>query len=228
MAEYLSSLDVIPRVRKALGNPATGDVPDADIVQFIWLAETELAEMYEFPSLREYEDVATVSGTTDYTMTEADILRFIDPGKNITTGNPVKRMDNDWDIRTGSRITGQSSVFWFYELGEDADGYKIVRFRPTPAGGETIRLWFIKLPTMYDDEVAMRSDLPISHQLQVIKHATKIGHLMLDDADEAGKVDTAETAYAAEHALPGAAFHKRKLDTFHARLNRTRRRRRRG
>ena len=62
MAEFMTSLDQLKALRRAVGNPATGDVPDDSLAQYIWFAECDLAEMYEFSELRSYEDIATSAG----------------------------------------------------------------------------------------------------------------------------------------------------------------------
>ena len=221
MAEFMSSLDQIKYLRRAMGNPATGDVPDPSLAQYIWLAECEMACMYEFAELRDSEDVATIAGTIDYQLTEPDILRFLQPANNITNSIEMKMMDADWDRKVGSRLTGGGQVFWFFENGVGANDRKQVRLRPTPSGVETIRLPFIKIPTMLDTEDAMRSDLPTSHTHQVLAHASMIG---LADIGERGEAKAEEellrtAEYAARHALPKAAFYSNRLVTFQQRMN---------
>jgi len=227
MAEFLSSLDQISMLRKALGNPATGDVPDASIAQFIWLGECAIASMYEFSELREYEDVSTISDTIDYEMTEPDILRFLDPSNNLTTEVEMDRMDADWDRKIGSRFTGNDSVFYFFENGVGANGRKQIRVRPTPSGIETLRIPFIKIPTMLDTETATRSDIPASHTLQVLSHSSEIGLELIAQRDEALKQQklSGKSEFAARHALPGAAFYTNHLASFSAIMNRRRGRR---
>jgi len=230
MAEFMSSLDQIDFLRRAMGNPATGDVPPASLVQYIWLAECELCEMYEFAELRDEEDISIVAGTIDYEMTEPDILRFLTPANNTSSGVEMKMMDADWDRKVGSRLTGQGSVFWYFESGVGANNRKQLRFRPTPSGSETARIPFIKIPTMLDSEEATRSDLPVSHTHQVLSHATKIGLESIGERGEAKAQEelTRAATYAARHALPQAAFYRNRLVTFQQRMNIPRARRRRG
>lgn len=227
MAEFLSSLDQIALLRKSIGSPATGDVPDALIVQYIWLGECDIAEMYEFPALRDSEDVPTEAGTYDYEMTEPDILRFLDPANNITSGFPMSRMDADWDRNIGSLITGEGPAFFWFENGEGSNGRKQIRVRPIPSGVETLRIPFIKIPTMFDTDTAMASDLPVSHTLQVLSRSSEIGLQLLSDRKEAAAQTklTPQATYAARHALPGAAFYVNRLESFQSRMNRSRRRR---
>lgn len=221
MAEFMSSLDQIKFLRRSLGNPATGEVPDASVAQYIWLAECDLCGMYEFAELRDEEDVATQAGVIDYELEEADILRFLQPANNVTSTIEMKMMDADWDRKIGSRLTGQSQVFWFFENGVGANDRKQVRLRPTPSGVETIRLPFIKIPTMLDTEEAMRSDLPVSHTLQVLSRASEIGLQMIGERGEAEiQEKLSRTAiYAARHDLPKAAFYRNRLVTFQQRMN---------
>jgi len=231
MAEFLSSLDQIKMLRRSMANPATGDVSDTALAQFIWMAECELASMYEFSELRDYEDVATIAGTTDYELDEADILRFLSPANNLTSDIEMKMMDEDWDRRVGSRLTGQGSVFWYFENGVGDNDRKQIRVRPEPSGIETLRIPFIKIPTMLDTDEAMRSDLPASHTRQVLAHAAEIGLEMIGERDEAERQSKRSglADYAARHDLPPAAFYRNRLVTFQQRMNIPRRgRRRRG
>ena len=227
MAEFLSSLDQIALLRKSIGSPATGDVSASLIVQYIWLAECDIAEMYEFPALRDSEDVATVASTYDYEMTEPDILRFLDPANNITSSTPMKRMDADWDRDVGSLITGEGDAFFWFENGLGSNSRKQIRVRPIPSGVQTLRIPFIKIPTMLDVDVAMASDLPVSHTLQVLSRASEIGLQLLADRGEAAAQAklSPQTTYAARHALPGAAFYVNRLESFQTRMSRGRRRR---
>lgn len=232
MAEFLSSEDQIKMLRRSLGNPATGDVPDAALAQFIWMAECQLASMYEFAELRGYEDVTTVAGTIDYELDEADILRFLEPANNLTSDIEMDMMDADWDRKVGSRLSGQSQAFYWFEHGVGSNDRKQIRVRPEPSGVETLRIPFIKIPTMFDTETAMRSDLPASHTRQVLAHAAEIGLEMENERDEAEKQSkrVGIANYAARHDLPQAAFYRNRLITFQQRMNIPRggRRRRRG
>ena len=227
MAEFMSSLDMIKALRKSMGNPATGDVPDASLVQYLWLGEYDLAEMYEFAELRDSEDITTAADTIDYELTEPDIVRFLTPANNITSAIEMKMMDADWDRKIGSRLTGSGSAFWYFENGVGSNDRKQIRVRPVPSGIETVRIPFIKAPTMLDSENATRSDLPVSHTLQTISRATEIGLQLIGDRAEA-KAQTelsSQSVYAARHALPKAAFYKNRWMTFQHRMNLNRRRR---
>jgi len=231
MAEFLSSQDQIKMLRRSMGNPATGDVPDTALAQFLWMSECELASMYEFAELRGYEDITTVAGTIDYELVEPDVLRFLEPANNLTSGIEMDMMDADWDRKVGSRLTGQSQAFYWFENGVGDNDRKLIRIRPEPSGVETLRIPFIKIPTMFDTETAMRSDLPASHTRQVLAHAAEIGLEMENDRDEAMKQGNLKgiADYAARHDLPQAAFYRNRLVTFQQRMNIPRRgRRRRG
>ena len=225
MAEILTSLDMIPLVRRGLGNPATGDVSDSAIAQYIWLGECDLAEMYYFAELYDEEDVSTSAGTFDYEMTEEDILRFLDPANNVTSNIPMKRKDDNWDRNIGSLITGQGAPFFFFEHERGTNGRKQVRVRPIPDGIYTLRFPFIKIPTMPDHEVQSISDLPQSHMLQVASRSVEIGLQLQAEREEADKQEklSRKTTYAARHALPGAAYYTHRLATFQSRMNRGRR-----
>jgi len=228
MAEFLSSLDQVKMLRKALGNPATGDVPDATIAQYLWLGEVDIAEIYEFSELRESEDITTEAGTYDYELDEADILRFLNPAQNITSSLPMKMKDADWDREIGSLFTGNGEPFFWFENGVGANNRKQIRLRPVPSGISTIRIPFIRIPTMLDTVVAERSDIPASHTLQVQSRSAEIGLQLINERVEASKQEklTAKTDYSAQHALPPAAFYVRRLASFQDRM--TRRRRNRG
>ena len=225
MAEFLSSEDQIPMVRKALGNPATGDVPDATVAQYIWLAETDLAEMYEFSELRSTEDITTSASTADYLLTEPDILRFLNPAQNITAGIPMKMKDADWDREIGSLFSGDGEPFFFFENGVGSNNRKQVRLRPTPSGVSTIRIPFIVIPTMFVPGTASRSDIPASHTLQVVSRAGEIGLQLLGERSEALKQEklTAKTERSAQEALPPAAFYVRRLASMQRRMTQRRR-----
>ena len=225
MAEQITSLDQIINLRSAMANPATGDVSDTQLAQYLWLAEIDLAEMYEFSELRESEDVVTSAGTKDYEMAEADILRFLDPANNETSEIPMRLKSAYWDRKVGRLITGQGPPFFFYEEGRGTtNGNKKVRFRPEPDGVYTIRVPFMKVPTMPDHQEATISDLPQSHMLQVVSRAAEIALQMTAERDEASKQQglTARTTYAARNALPKAGYYKRQLETFQKRMNRNR------
>ena len=228
MAEFLTSLDQIALLRKAMGNPATGDVSDAECAQYLWMGECDIAEMYEFEELRSYEDIDTVASQLDYEMGEdSDVLKFLYPADNLTGNFPVKMMDAQWDRRVGSLMTGVSSVFYFFENGLGENLRKKIRFRPVPSGGETIRIPFIMVPTMPDYLEISRSQIPVSHTFQVLARAAEIGLQMIGERGEAQAQQqlTAKTTYAARHALPPAAFYRRRLSTFQDRMNRRRARR---
>jgi hypothetical protein len=232
MAEFISSLDQIKMLRRSMGNPATGDVSDTALAQYIWLAECDLALMYEFAELRSYEDISTVAGTIDYELTEDDVLRFLQPANNLTANLEMDMMDEDWDRKIGSRLVGGGQAFWFFENGRGANDNKQVRIRPTPTGAETIRIPFILTPTMPDTDEATRSDLPVSSTNQIIARATEIGLQLIGERGEAdAQANLSGTAnYAARHGLPKAAFYRNRLATFQQRMNvpRRGRRRRRG
>jgi len=227
MAEQLTSLDMIPLVRRGLKSPATGDVPDAAIAQYIWLAECDLAEMYDFPVLRDSETVNTSAGTYDYELTEADILRFLDPANNVTSTIPMRRKDDYWDRKIGSLMTGEGPPFFFYEEGEGSNGRKQIRVRPTPDGIYELEIPFIKTPTMYDTDDAVASDLPQSHMLQVVERSCEVGLALQHERGEAEQQMkiSGKTTLSARHALPGAAFYLRRLETFQHRMSRNRGRR---
>lgn len=221
MAEFLSSLDQIAMLRRSMKNPATGDVPDDALVQFIWMAECELASMYEFSELRAEEDITTSAGTYDYELTEPDILRFLTPANNVTSTIEMKMMDADWDRKVGSHLTGQGEPFYYYENGVGSNDRKQIRLRPVPSGVSTIRIPFIKIPTMLDKDEAVRSDLPASHTRQVLAHAAEIGLEMIGERLEA-ELQSKRTGladYAARHDLPQAAFYRNRLVTFQQRMN---------
>lgn len=225
MAEQITSLDQISNLRKAMGSPATGDVDDTFLAQCLWLAGIHLASMYEFSELRESEDVVTSAGIKDYEMTEADILRFLDPANNETSSIPMKLKSAYWDRKVGRLITGQGPPFYFYEEGRGpTNGNKQVRFRPEPDGVYTIRLPFIKIPTMPDHLDATISDLPQSHMLQEVSRAAEIGLQLISERDEASAQEklSGKTNYASQHALPKAGYYKRQLETFQSRMNRNR------
>jgi len=227
MAEQLTSVDIIPLVRRGLGNPATGDVPDAAIEQYVWLAECDLAEMYDFPALGGSETVNTSAGVYDYELDEADILRFLDPANNVTSTIPMRRKDDYWDRKVGSLMTGQGTPFYFYEEGVGSNLRKQIRVRPTPDGVYELEIPFIKVPTMPDSANSSVSDLPQSHMLQVVERAAEIGLELQHERDEAEKQTklSSKTTYSARHALPGAAFYLRRLETMQRRMSRNRGRR---
>ena len=225
MAEQITSLDQIINLRSAMGNPATGDVSNTFLAQCLWLSEIDLAEMYEFSELRDSEDVVTSAGKKDYEMDEADILRFLDPANNETSEIPMRLKSAYWDRKVGRLITGQGPPFFFYEEGRGpTNGNKQVRFRPEPDGVYTIRVPFIKVPTMPDHQEPTVSDLPQSHMLQEVSRATEIALMLTAERDEAGKQQklTGRTEYAARNALPKAGYYKRQLETFQSRMNRNR------
>lgn len=228
MAEQLSSLDLIGMLRRSLGNPATGDVDNQALSQYIWLAECDLAEMYEFAELRDEEAIKTWAGTHEYEMENEDILRFLDPANNVDSSIPMKRMDADWDRRVGSLITGQGTPFYFFEHGIGDNGRKRILIRPIPDARYNLIFPFIKIPTMLSTETAQVSDLPQSHMLQVLSRATEIGLQMEGERGEADAQNklSAKQSYAARHALPGGAFYTNRLMTFQQRMNLNRRGRR--
>lgn len=229
MAEFISSLDQIKMLRRSMGNPATGDVSDAALAQYIWLAECDLALMYEFAELRSYEDISTLSGIIDYELTEDDILRFLQPANNLTANLEMEMMDEDWDRKIGSRLVGGGQAFWFFENGRGANDNKQVRIRPTPTGSETLRIPFILTPTMPDTDEATRSDLPVSSTHQTLARATEIGLMLIGERGEAEAQSklSATAIYAGRHGLPKAAFYRNRLATFQQRMNVPRRSRRR-
>ncbi len=80
---------------------------------------------------------------------------------------------------------------------------------------------------MPDVAVATISDLPQSAMLQVVSRAAEIGLQLQHERGEAKLQQelTQRTTYAARHALPGAAFYLRRLETFQHRISKNRGRR---
>lgn len=222
----LSSLDKIRLVRKGMGNPASGDVTDSDIVIYLWSASVELTLEHKFPSLVDDEDITTDGTNTDYTMTATDVLTLLYPGNNITNNYPMRLMDLQWDRRFGSYYGGGGP---FYYLPVSIDGGTcVVRLRPAPAAGIVCRIPYLKLPEMpgatSDDENF--SSVPQSFDLTEVSRAVEIGLQMSYDKNSAGQEAGigGRRHMPAEKSLPHSAFHKNQLATFHSRISRKRRR----
>jgi hypothetical protein len=231
MAEFLTSLDMIPALRKAMGNPATGDVSDASLAQYLWMGECDLAEMYDFAELRSTSDIDTintVAGTYDYEMpASADVLKFLRPAINVTSNFPMEMQDDEWDRNIGALITGTSTPYYWFENGLGDNNRKQVRVRPIPSGVFELRFPFVKVPTMPDTDEASRFEIPASHTAQLLTRSAEIGLQLIAERQEArAQADlSAKTTWAARHALPPAAFYKHRLVTFQQRMNMGRRRR---
>ena len=223
MARF-SSLDKIGMLRSATGDPATGDVPDAELAQHIWLAEMDIAEMYEFANLRGSENVVTEAGTELYEMTATDILKFLEPANNLTTGIPMTLRDADWYRNTGIFL-GQQDPFYYWEEGLGANGRRQVQFCPKPGGINTIRIAYIKVPTAPDSTEANFSDLPQGFDLQVLNRATEISLEMQSQRDEAKKQTelSGKSGLHARRSLPAAAYYKQRIVSFKDLIGRRRR-----
>ena len=221
----MTSLDKIALLRSATGDPATGDVPDIELAQHIWLAEMDIAEMYEFGNLRTSEDMVTVAGTDLYEMTASNILKFLEPANNLTTNIPMELRDADWYRNIGIFL-GQQDPFYYWEEGIGANGRRQVQFCPMPGGQNTIRVPFIKVPTAPDAEEANFSDLPQGYDLQVLNRATEISLQLQNERDEAKKQEglSGKSGLAARRTLPAAAYYKQRVASFAGLMRRNRRR----
>ena len=224
MARF-SSLDKIAMLRSATGDPATGDVPDAELAQHLWLAEMDIAEMYEFANLRDSEEIDTEAGVELYEMDATDVLKFLEPANNLTTGIPMDLRDADWYRNTGIFL-GQQDPFYYWEEGLGSSGRRQVQFCPMPGGINTIRVPYIKVPTAPDHEDANFSDLPQGYDLQVINRATEISLELQSQRDEAKKQAelSSKSGLSARRSLPAAAYYKQRIVTFGQLLRRNRRR----
>lgn len=222
----LSSLDKLRMVRKAMGNPASGDVSDDDIAIYLWAASQELVLEHKFPSLTSYEDITTDGTNTDYTMTATDVLTLIYPGNNVTNNYPMRLMDLQWDRRFGQYFGGGGP---FYYLPVSIDGGAcVVRLRPAPGAGIVCRIPYLKVPDSPGITAATEnfSNVPQTFDLIEVSRAAEIGLEMSFDKQSAGAEAGIGTRrhMPAEKSLPHSAFHKNNLATFHQRINRKRRR----
>lgn len=220
----LSSLDKIGMLRSSLGDPATGDVPDAELAQFIWLAEMDIASEIDFPELRDHEDLETESGVFDYELDATDILDFLKPANDITGGYPLKLKDDEWDRRVGIHIT-DGAPFFYFPNGVGPNGRKNIRVRPIPTDVRTIRIPYVRVPTAPDSENATFSELPISFDLQVLSRAAEIGLQMTGERAEAGVQGrlTGKAAFRAEKTVPPKAYYVNRILSFSDRMRRRRR-----
>jgi hypothetical protein len=221
----LSSLDKIAEIRSSTGDPTTGDVPNAQLALHLWLAEMEIAEMYEFANLRTHEDLVTNSSTDLYTMAAEDILKFLEPANNLTANFPVKLRDADWYRNTGLYL-GASEPYYYWEEGTGTEGRRQVRLSPPPSGQSIIRMPYIKIPTAPDHDEANFSDLPDSHWLQVLQMAISLSLQFQNQRKEAKAQEELKgpTALAARRALPAAGYYKHHVVTFQSLLRRKARR----
>lgn len=217
----LSSLDKIGLVRSGMGDPATGDVPNSELAQFLWLAEMDIACDKDFPELRETEDLTTESGTADYEMTAEDILMILKPANDLTSGLPLTRMDDEWDREVGIYL-GDGSPFYYFEQGVGTNGRKNIRLRPTPTDVRTIRIPYVKIPTAPDHEEANFSDLPQSFDLSVVSRAIEIGLQLTNERAEAMSQEklSAKGSYRAGRTEPPKAYYVKRFKTFAERMRR--------
>ena len=221
----MTSLDKIGLLRSATGNPATGDVPDAELAQHLWLGEMDIAEMYEFANLRTSEDVVTSAGKELYEMTADDILKFLEPANNMTTGIPMELRDADWYRNIGIFL-GQQDPFYYWEEGLGENGRRQIQVCPKPGGENTIRVPYIKVPTPPDSEEATLSDLPQGYDLQILNRATEISLQLQNQRKEAKEQEglSGKSALAARRSLPAAAYYKQRIVTFSQIMRRNSRR----
>lgn len=214
----MTSLDKLLQIRKGLGSPSTGDVPDAEIGQYLWMAEMQLAGEHDFPALRIYEDVSTIASTVDIEMAtdEDDVLRFLTPGLNTTNNSfPMEMKDDEWYRQRGVRFSGGEPLFWFPH-GIGASGGYNIRFSPTPSGVYVCRIPYIKVPTAPDMTDGTISDLPISHDHIVAGLAVEIASQFVGERGEAKKQRdlNALTEYRAGKTLPAVITHVKKFGSF--------------
>jgi hypothetical protein len=221
----LSSLDKLRLVRKGMGNPASGDVSDADLAIYLWQASQELTLEHKFPSLATYEDLTTDGTNTDYTMSNTDVLTLLYPGNNITNGYPMKLMDLQWDRQQGVYVGGGGP--FYYLPVSISGGTCIIRLRPMPGAGIVCRIPYLKVPTApgVDADTENYSDVPQTFDLTEVSLAVEIGLQANYDKDSAGKEAGlgGRRHMPAEKSLPHSAFYKNKLAIFHQRISRRRR-----
>jgi hypothetical protein len=207
----LTSLDRIALLRSGLGDPSTDDVPDAELGQYLWLAEMQLAIMHEPVELITYEDVSTVADQSDVEMTaaKATVLKFIEPANNTSENNfPMDMMDADWDRQQGIYLSGGQPWFWFPH-GVGSNGRYNIRFRPIPDDVYVIRIPYIKTPTEPDISDGNISDLPVGFDQDGIGKAIAIGLEMTNMRTEAERQNklAAVADFVAQNSLPITTTH---------------------
>jgi len=220
----LSSLDKIRLIRKGMGNPASGDVSDQDISLYLTMAMQELVAEHRFEAFTSYEDITTVAGTTDYTMTNVDVLGLLYPGNNITNNYPMRLMDLQWDRRFG-RYVGGGGPFYYLPVSLSG-GTCVVRLRPSPGAGIVCRIPYLKLPSSpgIDEDTENFSELPQMYDMTEISRAVEIGLQGSFQKDEAGGEAAlgGRRGMYAERSNAHAAFHKTNLARFRDRTRRKR------
>lgn len=217
----LSSIDKISLLRSATGDPATGDVPDTELALHLWLAEMDIAEMYEFANLRTFENITTNSTDELYELDADDILKFLEPANNITSNFPVRLRDADWYREIGI-YQGKSQPFYYWEEGLGPNGRRQIQLSPPPSGVYIIRMPFIRVPTAPDAEEPNFSDLPDAQWLQVLQRASEISLQLQNERAEAGKQERlkGQAAVAGRRSLPAAGYYKQRVVTFQSLMRR--------
>ena len=222
----LSSLDKLRMVRKGMGNPASGDVSDADIALYLWQSSCELAMQHKFPSLTTYEDITTDGTNTDYTLTNTDVLTILYPGNNITNNYPMRLMDLQWDRQHGQYVGG-GGPFHYLPVSIEG-GTCVIRLRPLAGAGIVCRIPYLKVPNQHGitEDTENFSSVPQTFDLAEVSNAVEIGLQMGYDKGAAGQeAGLGSLRHSpAERSLPHSAFHKNHLQTFKQRISRNRRR----
>ena len=209
----LDGEDMHVMTRDGLGNPSTGEVSVARIMQYINLGALELvkAKPGKFSVLFDAEEISTVATQREYPLTETKLvgIRFVS-----SSWQPrLKRKDEDYSYRIG---TGTSPSPWaWYPAGGSNDGDWVIGLIGTPSvTGKTLTAHMTLIPPeiIYDAATASTTNtsvLPQHYDLPIVAKAIEIG-LMLSgrrkDATAAMKL-AIPTEARARRADPGAIEH---------------------
>lgn len=163
--------EILSMVRKASGNPDTGEMTDARLLRLINEELFWLCMKYEPPELKDTEAITTADGTNVYTYS-ATVMRFYE-GKNSTLGGRLYQigMDAYQDMTPGATLPEGPPNFFAVEKATDAGAYRLYLY-PTPGAVYTITLNVLR-----------------KHPELVISPATSVNRLIINEVWDSILVD---------------------------------------
>ncbi len=183
--------DFVAFTRKGMGNPTDTQWTDAELLRLANLAQNRVAMTYLPKELETTVDITTASGTASYEVgSGGSDLMHVTSIMDTTTGIRLKPTTRDRYTREtqGSSGAPQGTIYRYLESGEGSNNRRQFIFQLTPNSANTIRIWYIPIPTaMVLSPTATSSTLNERWDEYILKAAIEIGLELDNQRIEASK-----------------------------------------